>query len=335
MLSKKIGIDLGTSTVLIYVKGEGVVVNEPSLVAVNRDGTRILAIGRKAQEMIGRTPDAINVVRPVRDGVITDFVVTEGMLHHFIGKVQGRQRIFKPEIMICVPSGVTSVERRAVTEAAISAGARQAWLIDEPLAAAIGAGLPINEPRGNAICDIGGGTTEIAVISLSGMVVAHSIRVGGNRIDDAIAAYLKRKHNLLVGERMAEEIKISTGAAVTMKEPLTGEVRGRDLLSGLPRSLEVSSNEIVEAIQEPLRLIVGAIRTVLEETPPELAADIFDRGIVLSGGGAQLRGLDRYVAMHTGIPTVVTESPQTSVVRGTGLALENFEVLKRNQAYLR
>ena len=335
MLSKKIGIDLGTSTVLIYVKGEGVVVNEPSLVAVNRDGTRILAIGRKAQEMIGRTPDAINVVRPVRDGVITDFVVTEGMLHHFIGKLQGRQWIFKPENMICVPSDVTSVERRAVTEAAISAGARQAWLIDEPLAAAIGAGLPINEPRGNAICDIGGGTTEIAVISLSGMVVAHSIRVGGNRIDDAIAAYLKRKHNLLVGERMAEEIKISTGAAVTMKEPLTGEVRGRDLLSGLPRSLEVSSNEIVEAIQEPLRLIVGAIRTVLEETPPELAADIFDRGIVLSGGGAQLRGLDRYVAMHTGIPTVVTESPQTSVVRGTGLALENFEVLKRNQAYLR
>jgi len=335
LLSKKIGIDLGTSTVLIYVKGEGIVVNEPSLVAVNRDGTRILAIGRKAQEMIGRTPDAISVVRPMRDGVIADFVVTEGMLHHFIGKVQGRQRIFKPEIMICVPSGVTSVERRAVTEAAISAGARQAWLIDEPLAAAIGAGLPINEPRGNAICDIGGGTTEIAVISLSGMVVAHSIRVGGNRIDDAIAAYLKRKHNLLVGERTAEEIKISTGAAVTMKEPLIGQVRGRDLLSGLPRSLEVSSNEIVEAIQEPLRLIVGAIRTVLEETPPELAADIFDRGIVLSGGAAQLRGLDRYVAMHTGIPTVVTESPQTSVVRGTGLALENFEVLKRNQAYLR
>ena len=335
MLSKKIGIDLGTSTVLIYVKGEGIVVNEPSLVAVNRDGSRILAIGRQAQEMLGRTPDAINVVRPMREGVIADFVVTEGMLHHFIGKVQGRQRIFKPEIMICVPSGVTSVERRAVTEAAISAGARQAWLIDEPLAAAIGAGLPIHEPRGNAICDIGGGTTEIAVISLSGMVVAHSIRVGGNRIDEAITAYLRRRHNLLVGERTAEELKINAGAAVTMKEPLTAEVRGRDLLTGLPRSLEVSSNEIVEAIQEPLRLIVGAIRTVLEETPPELAADIFDRGIVLSGGGAQLRGLDRYVAMHTGIPTVVTDNPQTSVVRGTGNALENFEVLKRNQAYLR
>jgi rod shape-determining protein MreB and related proteins len=335
LLSKKIGIDLGTSTVLIYVKGEGIVVNEPSLVAVNRDGTRILAIGRKAQEMVGRTPDAIQVVRPMREGVIADFVVTEGMLHHFIGKVQGRQRIFKPEIMICVPSGVTSVERRAVTEAAISAGARQAWLIDEPLAAAIGAGLPIAEPRGNAICDIGGGTTEIAVISLSGMVVAHSIRVGGNRIDDAIAAYLKRKHNLLIGERTAEELKITAGSAVTMKEPLFGEVKGRDLVSGLPRSLEVSSNEVVEAIQEPLRLIVGAVRAVLEETPPELAADIFDRGIVLTGGGAQLRGLDRYLAMHTGIPTMVADQPQTSVVRGTGLALENFEVLKRNQSYLR
>jgi rod shape-determining protein MreB len=335
LLSKKIGIDLGTSTILIYVKGEGIVINEPSLVAVNRDGTRILAIGRQAQEMVGRTPDAIQVVRPMRDGVIADFVVTEGMLHHFIGRVQGRQRIFKPEIMICVPSGVTSVERRAVTEAAISAGARQAWLIDEPLAAAIGAGLPIAEPRGNAICDIGGGTTEIAVISLSGMVVAHSIRVGGNRIDDAIASYLKRKHNLLIGERTAEELKIAAGSAVAMKEPILADVRGRDLVSGLPRNLEVSSNEVVEAIQEPLRLIVGAVRGVLEETPPELAADIFDRGIVLSGGGAQLRGLDRYIAMHTGIPTVVADDPQTSVVRGTGLALENFEVLKRNQAYLR
>ncbi len=335
MLSKKIGIDLGTSTVLIYVKGEGIVVNEPSLVAVNRDGTRILAIGRQAQEMVGRTPDAIQIVRPMRDGVIADFVVTEGMLHHFIGKVQGRQRIFKPEIMICVPSGVTSVERRAVTEAAISAGARQAWLIDEPLAAAIGAGLPIAEPRGNAICDIGGGTTEIAVISLSGMVVAHSIRVGGNRFDDAIAAYLKRKHNLLVGERSAEELKINIGSAMTMKEPLRAEVKGRDIVSGLPRSLQVTSNEIVEAVQEPLRLIVGAVRSVLEETPPELAADIFDRGIVLSGGGAQLVGLDRYLSMHTGIPAMVTEQPQTSVVRGTGLALENFEVLKRNQSYLR
>ena len=334
-LSRKIGIDLGTSTVLIYVKGEGIVVNEPSLVAVNRDGSRILAVGTKALEMIGRVPDSIQVVRPMRDGVIADFVVTEGMLHHLIGKVQGRQRLFKPEIMICVPSGVTSVERRAVTEAAISAGARQAWLIDEPLAAAIGAGLPIAEPRGSAVCDIGGGTTEVAVISLSGMVVAHSIRVGGNRIDDAIATYMKRKHNLLIGERSAEEAKIAAGSAVSIKEPLFADVRGRDLVTGLPRNVEVSSNDLADAVQEPLRLIVGAVRDVLEETPPELAADIFDRGIVLSGGGAQLRNIDRYVSMNTGIAAVVADEPQTSVVRGPGLALENFEVLKRNQSYLR
>ncbi len=335
MLAKKIGIDLGTSTVLIYVRGEGIVVNEPSLVAVNRDGTRILAVGRQAFEMVGRTHEAIQVVRPMKDGVIADFVVTEGMLHYFIAKVQGRQRLFKPEVMICVPSGVTSVERRAVTEAAISAGARQAWLIDEPLAAAIGAGLPINEPRGNAVCDIGGGTTEIAVISLSGMVVAHSVRVGGNRVDEAIAAFLKRRHSLLIGERTAEEIKIEVGSAVQMKEPLRIEVKGRDLVSGLPKNVGVNSNEITETIQEPLTAIVAGIRNVLEQTPPELAADIFERGIVLSGGAAQLRGLDRFVSMHTGIPAIVADEPQTCVVRGTGLALEHFEVLKRNQLYLR
>ena len=335
ILSRKIGIDLGTSTVLIYVKGEGIVVNEPSLAAVNRDRTRILAVGNQAFAMVGRAPESIQVVRPMRDGAIADFVVTEGMLQHLIGKVQGRQRLFKPEIMICVPSGVTSVERRAVTEAAISAGARQAWLIDAPLAAAIGAGLPIAEPRGNAICDIGGGTTEIAVISLSGMVVAHSIPVGGNRIDDAIATYMKRKHNLLIGERTAEDAKIAAGSAVSMTQPLLAEVRGRDLVTGLPRNVEVTSNDIVEAIQEPLRLIVGAVRDALGETPPELAADIFDRGMVLSGGGAQLRGIDRYISMHTGIPAVVADEPQTTVVRGTGLALENFGVMKRNQSYFR
>ena len=335
MLAKKIGIDLGTSTVLVYVRGEGIVINEPSLVAVNRDGSRILAVGTQAREMVGRTPESIQVVRPMRDGVIADFVATEGMLHYFIARVQGRQRIFKPEVMICVPSGVTSVERRAVTEAAISAGAKQAWLIDEPLAAAIGADLPINQPSGHAICDIGGGTTEIAVISLSGMVVAHSIRVGGNRIDDAIAAYIKRKHSLLIGERTAEEVKIEIGAAVQLKEELSMEVRGRDLVSGLPKNVKVTSQEVVEAIQEPLAAIVGAVRAVLEETPPELAADIFDKGIVLTGGGAQLRGVDRYLVMHTGVPAIVADDPQTCVARGTGLALEHFEVLKRNQLYLR
>jgi len=335
LLAKKIGIDLGTSTVLVYVKGEGIVINEPSLVALNRDGTKILAVGRQAAEMVGRTPETINIVRPMKEGVIADFVVTEGMLHYFIGKVQGRQRIFKPEIMICVPSGVTSVERRAVTEAAISAGAKQAWLIDEPLAAAIGADLPISQPSGHAICDIGGGTTEIAVISLSGMVVAHSIRVGGNRIDDAIAAFIKRKYNLLVGERTAEEVKIGIGSALPMKEPLTMEVRGRDLVSGLPKNIKLDSRDVAEAIQEPLAQIVGAVRGVLEQTPPELAADIYDKGIVLSGGGALLRNIDRYLVMHTGVPAIVADDPQTCVARGTGLALEHFEVLKRNQLYLR
>ena len=335
MLARKIGIDLGTSTVLIYVRGEGIVVNEPSLVAVNREGTRILAVGHEASEMVGRTPEAIQLVRPVREGVISDFVVTEGMLHYFIGKVQGRQRLFKPEVMICVPSSVTTVERRAVTEAAISAGARQAWLIDEPLAAAMGARLPISEPRGCAICDIGGGTTEIAVISLSGMVVAHSVRSGGNRIDDAIAAYLKNRHNLLVGERSAEEIKLAVGSAVPPAEALETEVRGRDLVSGLPRNLRVTSAEITEAIQDPLAAIVGAVRGVLEETPPELAADIYDRGIVLSGGGALLRGLDRYLSMHTGVPAFVADDPQTCAVRGTGLALEHYDALRRNQLYIR
>jgi rod shape-determining protein MreB len=335
MLSKKIGIDLGTSTVLIYVRGEGIVVNEPSLVAVNRDGSRILAVGGQAFEMVGRTPEAVQVVRPMRDGVIADFVVTEGMLHYFIGKVQGRNRLFKPEVMICVPSGVTSVERRAVTEAAISAGARQAWLIDEPLAAAIGAGLPISEPRGNAICDIGGGTTEIAVISLSGMVVAHSVRSGGNRLDEAVMAHLKRRHNLLIGERTAEEIKIAVGAAVAPREALSTEVKGRDLVSGLPKNVVVTSGEITDALQEQLAVIVSAVRDVLEQTPPELAADIYERGIVLTGGSAQLRGMDRYVSMHTGIPAIVADEPQTCVVRGTGTALEQFEVLKRNQLYLR
>jgi rod shape-determining protein MreB len=335
MLAKKIGVDLGSSSVLIYVLGDGLVVDEPSLVAVDRRSSKILAVGKRAFEMVGRTPEGIEVVRPVREGVIADFAATEGMLHHLIGRVLGRQRFFKPEIMVCVPSEVTSLERRAVTEAAISAGARQAWLIDEPLAAAIGAGLRIGEPRGNAVCDIGGGTTEVAVISLSGMVVGQSLRVGGDRIDAAIAAHLKRRHGLLVGERTAEEIKLAVGAAVAPPERLELEVRGRDLVSGLPKNVTVTSDEVTEAIQEPLGTIVGAVRAVLEQTPPELAADIFDRGIVLTGGGSLLRGVDRYLSMHTGLRARVAQDAATCVVRGTGLALESFEVLKRNQLYLR
>jgi rod shape-determining protein MreB and related proteins len=295
VLSKKIGIDLGTSTVLIYVKGEGIVINEPSLVGVDR----------------------------LR------------MLQKLIGRVHSRHWLFKPEIMICVPSADTSAERKAVTEAAISAGARQAWLIDKPLAAAFGAGLLISEPRGNAICVVGARTTEIAVISRSGMVVAHSIPVGGKRIDNAIAMHVKRRHNLLVNERTAERLKIDIGSAVSMAAPLVGEAKGHDPDSGLPRKATVNSNDVAEAIEEPLRLVVEAVGFVLEQTPADLAADIVDRGILLCGGGAQLRGLDRYLALHTGIPAIVADAPQTSAVRGTGLALENFEVLKRNQSYLR
>ena len=331
MLQKRIGIDLGTSTVLIHVRGQGIVLNEPSLVAVNSDGTRILAVGNQARAMVGRTPGAIQVVRPVRDGVIADFVATEGMLHHFIDRVQGRQRIFKPEIMICVPSGVTSVERRAVTEAAVSAGARQAWLIDEPMAAAMGAGLDISQPRGHAVCDIGGGTTEVAVLSLSGIVTAHSVRVGGNRIDDAIATFVRRRHNLLIGERSAEELKIAAGSAIQMHEPLSADVRGRDVVSGLPKNVSVDSNQLAEAVQEPLAAIVAAIRTVLEQTPPELAADLHTAGILLTGGGSLLRGLDRFVSMHTGLTATVAEDPQTCVARGTGVALEQFAVLRHGR----
>jgi rod shape-determining protein MreB and related proteins len=295
VLSKRIGIDLGTSTVLIYVKGEGIVVNEPSALGVDR----------------------------------------LGMLHNLIGRVSGRHGLFKPEILICVPSTESSAERRAVTEAAISAGARQAWLIDKPLAAAFGAGLSISERRGSAICVVGAHTTEIAVISRSGMVVAHSIPVGARRFDDAIAAHVKRLHNLVIDESAAEKLKIDIGSAVSMVAPLVAEVGGLDLDSSLPRKVEVDSNDVAEAIEKPLHLIVDAVRFVIEQTPAELAADIFDRGIVLSGGGALLRGLDRYLAMHTGFPALVADDPQTSVVRGTGLALENFEVLKRNQSYLR
>ena len=335
MLSKKIGIDLGTSTVLVYVKGEGIVLNEPSVVATNDKGDRILAVGTEASEMLGRTHGGIHAIRPMREGVIADFVVTEGMLHYFIAKVCGRQRIFKPDIMICVPSGVTGVERRAVVEAAVQAGAKVAYLIDEPLAAAIGANLPISTPTGNMICDIGGGTSEIAVISLGGMVVSNSIRVGGNKLDEAIAAHIKKRHNLMVGDRTAEDVKIQIGSATPLPEELTMSVRGRDMVAGLPKNIEITSSEITEAIQDQLDAIIQGIRQVLEQTPPELAADIYDKGIVLSGGGAMLRNIDRYISYHTGVPAIVAENPQTCVATGTGLALENLDVLKRNLLYIK
>jgi len=331
LLSKKIGIDLGTSTVLIYVKGEGIVVNEPSLVAVNRDGTRILAIGRQALEMVGRTPDAIQVVRPMREGVIADFVVTEGMLHHFIGKVQGRQRFFKPEIMICVPSGVTSVERRAVTEAAISAGARQAWLIDEPLAAAIGAGLPIAEPVGRMVVDIGGGTSEVAVISLGGLVVSRSLRVGGYDLDEAITSHIRNEHRMAIGSQSAEAIKLAIAAATPQAEELVTEVRGRDLTSGLPREVQLTSSDVQSAIEGPLTDILAAVHAALEETPPELAADITKEGILLAGGGALLRGLVDRLEAETGMPTRVADAPLECVALGAGQSLEELDRMARGR----
>jgi rod shape-determining protein MreB len=335
VLSKKIGIDLGTSTFRVFVKGEGIVVSEPSVVAVKRDSTRFVAFGNGVSELMRRAPDSVLVRFPLREGVINDLAATEALLHHFIDRVQGRQRIFKPEVMICVPTSLTSSDRRAVTEAAVSAGARQAWLIDEPLAAAMGAGLPVAGRKASAICEIGGGTTEVAVIAESGTVAGRSIKVGGNRLDAEIAEHLRRKYSVEIDPHTSELVKIDVGSAVPMKQPLMTEVRGRDVISGSSRTIEVHSNDVVDAIDEALRLIAGALREVVEETPRALAADVYERGVVLSGGGARLRGIDIYIATQTGIPARVADQPETSVVRGTGLALDNFEVLKRNQSYVR
>jgi rod shape-determining protein MreB and related proteins len=335
MLAKRIGIDLGSSTVQIYVKGVGVVVDEPSLLAVDRSANRIVAIGREAFEMLGRTPDTIEVTWPIQEGSIVDFAATEGMLRQLISSAQGSVRFFRPEVMITVPSGVTSLQRRAMTEAAISGGARQAWLLDEPLAAALGADLAISEPVGRLVCDIGGGTTEIAVISLSGMVVAQSAPVGGHRMDQAIIEHLRRTRGLLIGERTAEEVKIEVGSAIAPEQSRSAEVRGRDMVSGLPRSVTVTSDEIVAAIQAPLAEIVGAVRQALEQTPPELAGDIQREGMVLAGGGALLGQVDRYLSRHTGLPVRVAPDPRLCVARGAGLALDRFDVLRRGQLYLR
>ena len=335
MLSKKIAIDLGMSTIRVFVKGEGIVITEPSVAATKRDGARFVAFGSEVSELMRRAPGSVVVRFPLRDGAITDLAATEAMLHHFIDRVQGRQRIFKPEVMICVPTGLTSSDRRAVTEAAVSAGARQVWLIDEPLAAAMGAGLPVADKRGSAICEIGGGTTEVAVIAESGTVATRSIKVGGNRMDSAIAEFLRRKYSVDIDAQTSEAVKISVGSALPIKQALVAEVKGRDMASGSPKTLEVQTNDVVEAIDESLRLIAGAIRAVMEETPRAMAADIRERGVILSGGCARLRGIDLYIAKQTGIPARVADQPETSVVRGTGLALDNFEVLKRNQSYVR
>jgi rod shape-determining protein MreB len=329
MFEKQIGIDLGTVSVLVYVRGKGIVLQEPSVVAISVKDNRIVAVGEEARRMLGRTPDTIEVTRPMQNGVIADYVVTEAMLRYFIGKVCGRTRFFKPEIMISVPVGVTSVESRAVHDAALQAGGKTAYLIPEPLAAALGAGMPIDTPTGNMVVDVGGGTSEAAVISVNGIVVANSVRVGGNKIDETIASYVRRKYNLLIGDQTAEEIKIQIGSALPLEENIKMEVRGRDQVAGLPRTIEVTSHEITEAISEPLATIAATVRAVLERTPPELASDIIDTGMVMTGGSAMLRNLDRYLTRETRVPCHVAENPIACVALGAGKALENYETLQR------
>jgi len=328
IFSRQIGIDLGTANVLVYVRGRGIVLNEPSVVAISTVTGRVKAVGKAAHDMIGRTPETIEVIRPMQNGVIADYVVTEAMLKHFIGRAAGHFNLMKPTVMICIPAGVTSVERRAVKDAAMQAGAQEVFLIREPLAAAIGARVPISDPNGSLIIDIGGGTTEVAVIALNGIVESNSIRIGGNKLDEYIANFIKRKYNLLIGDRTAEELKIRIGAALPCEEELSMEVRGRDQVAGMPRTITVHTNEIVESLAEPLEAIVGAVRTVLERTPPELASDIIDRGMIMTGGGAQLRHIDELMTQITGIPCYVADQPMQCVAVGTGIALEKLELLR-------
>ncbi len=326
-LSRDIGIDLGTTNVLIYQKGRGIVLREPSVVAINKHTKELKAAGEEACQMLGRTPSSIIALQPIRDGVIADYTVTEQMLRFFIEKVAGKRFLFKPRVVICVPSGVTSVERRAVLDAARSAGAKDAFPIEEPMAAAIGAGLPIMDAEGSMVLDIGGGTSDVAVISLGGIVKSESVRVGGAKLDEAIHRFVKREHNLIIGERMAEEIKIEIGSAFPMEEELTMEVSGRDMVDGLPKSAIVTSQEVRAAMGDVVNQIVGRVRLVLEQTPPELASDIVSRGIWLTGGGALLRNLDQLIAHETGIPVHIAEDPLSCVAKGAGLALDQFELL--------
>jgi rod shape-determining protein MreB len=329
--SKKAGIDLGTANILVYVKGQGIVVNEPSVVARHNRDNAIVAVGTEARAMQGRTPGSISVIRPMRDGVIADYLTTEAMLRYFIGLISGRFNLVRPEVMVTVPAGVTSVEQRAVRDASEQAGARKpAHLIPEPLAAAIGSRIPIGSARGNMIVNIGGGRTEAAVISLYGIVVSESVRMAGDRLDEAIMAYVRRRHNLIIGERTAEEIKIAIGSALPIDESLSTQVRGRDQLSGLPKTITLSSVEVSQAIQDALGTIVQTVRQVLEKTPPELAADVIDRGIVLTGGGALLRHMDELLTQETGVPCYVADNPLECVAIGAGIAMDHLEVIKRS-----
>jgi rod shape-determining protein MreB len=330
MLGKHIGVDLGTVNVLVWVRGKGIILQEPSVVAIATNDNKIVAVGADAREMLGRTPETIEVARPLRDGVIADYVVTEAMLRYFIEKVAGRLRLFKPLIAISVPVGVTSVESRAVHDAAIQAGGREAYLIPEPLAAALGAGMPVDTPTGNLVVDIGGGTSEAAVISMNGIVEFASVRVGGNRVDEAIISYIKRKYNLMIGEQTAEAVKIAIGSALPLEEEMSMEVRGRDQVSGLPKTIQITSAEVTEAISEPLSSIVGVVKSVLEKTPPELASDVIDRGIVMTGGGSLLRNFHLLLTKETGVPCYVADNPIACVALGAGKALEDYELIKRS-----
>jgi rod shape-determining protein MreB len=329
MLSNDLAIDLGTANILIYIKGRGIVCSEPSVVAINNDTKEVLAVGSEAKSMLGRTPANIVAIRPMKDGVIANFEVTEKMLRYFIQKVNKRKSLVRPRIVICVPSGVTQVEKRAVKDSAIQAGAREVYLIEEPMAAAIGSGLPIQDPCGNMIVDIGGGTTEVAVISLSGIVYANSVRVGGDEMDEAIVNYIKRKYNLLIGISTAEQIKMKIGSAFDLEENMNIEIKGRDLVNGIPKTIEVTDAEIREALEEAVSKIVEAVKVALEKTPPELAADIVDRGIVLTGGGALLKGLDKRLSIETGLPILISDDPLTAVAIGAGKALDELNLLRK------
>ena len=330
MFVKKIGIDLGTTSVLVYVPKRGVIINEPSVVALSAGDKKVLAVGKEAKEMIGRTPDTIIAARPLKDGVIADYKITEAMLKYFIHKALSGFHLFRPEVMVAVPGCITSVERRAVIDAAMSAGARAAYIIKEPVVAAIGADIPIANASGHMIIDIGGGTAEMAVISLGGIVSSDSVRVGGNKFDAAISEFIRRKYNLAIGEHTAENIKIEIGSAMYLENKLAADIKGRDMVTGLPKILRITSDDITDAIQEELRVIADAIKEVLRRTPPELCADVMDRGMMLSGGTSQLRNLDRLIAEATGVPTYVADDPVLCVVKGTGIALENLDSYKRS-----
>lgn len=330
MFETKIGIDLGTANTLVFIPGKGIIINEPTVVAISLDDNKVLAVGQEAKEMLGRTPETIVASRPMKDGVIADYRVTEAMLRYFINKALGTVRFFRPELMISVPGGITSTERRAVIDAAMAAGAKNAYVIKETVAAAIGAGIPIAEAKGNLIIDIGGGTTDVAVLSLGGIVNSTSVRVAGNKLDQSIIEYAKKKHGVAIGDRTAEEIKITIGSAIALSEEEVMEIKGRDMVSGLPKTVTISTNEVARAIEEELREIVKAVKVVLQETPPELASDIIDKGMIMTGGTALLRNLDHYISQNVGVPCYVADEPLLCVSKGTGVALENLDNYKKS-----